>query len=168
MEVLLATYWPVILIALIIGIIVGWLVFGRKQSVRLSDSEAPTRPHMIVEGQSSEGHGLVSQGAAATADIAGQALQADVHEHLPGAVGDPDDLKRLKGVGPKLAAMLNQMGIMRFDQIAKLSADQVEKIDAQLGAFAGRLQRDRVIEQADYLARGDTDGYEVKFGKLEG
>lgn len=165
MEPLLATYWPVILVAIVAGIIVGWLVFGRKQSVRLSQDDIPTRPHMM---QSGEGHSLADQGAAAAADIAGQALQADVHEQLPGAVGDPDDLKRLKGVGPKLATMLNQMGLTRYQQIAQLTPTQVEAIDAQLGAFAGRFTRDRIVEQADYLARGDTDGYEVKFGKLEG
>lgn len=167
METLLATYWPVIVIALVAGIIVGWLVFGRKQSVRLEQSDVPTRPHMMTSQDGGEGNDLVSAGAAATADIAGQALQAEVHEQLPGATGDPDDLKRLKGVGPKLAVMLNQMGIVRFDQIAKLTPSQVEAIDAQLGAFKGRFQRDRIVEQADYLARGDTDGYEVKFGKLE-
>jgi predicted flap endonuclease-1-like 5' DNA nuclease len=39
-------------------------------------------------------------------------------------------------------------------------------IDESLGAFRGRLERDRVLEQADFLARGDIAGYEAKFGKL--
>ena len=62
--------------------------------------------------------------------------------------------------------MLNERGITRFDQIAKLSSGQVETFDASLGAFRGRFERDRIQEQADYLARGDIDGYEGKFGKL--
>jgi hypothetical protein len=37
---------------------------------------------------------------------------------------------------------------------------------ASLGAFRGRFERDRIQEQADYLARGDIGGYESKFGKL--
>ncbi len=37
-----------------------------------------------------------------------------------------------------------------------------------MGPFKGRLARDRVAEQAGYLARGDTDGFEEKFGKLGG
>jgi predicted flap endonuclease-1-like 5' DNA nuclease len=37
-----------------------------------------------------------------------------------------------------------------------------------MGPFAGRLARDRIAEQADYLARGDIDGFEDKFGKLGG
>ena len=56
--------------------------------------------------------------------------------------------------------------VTRFDQIAKLSAGQVEALDDSLGAFRGRLTRDRVVDQADYLARGDIDGFEARFGKL--
>jgi hypothetical protein len=37
-----------------------------------------------------------------------------------------------------------------------------------MGPFQGRLARDRVAEQADYLARGDIEGFEEKFGKLGG
>ena len=62
--------------------------------------------------------------------------------------------------------MLNAMGIIRFDQLARLSEAEVERIDASLGAFRGRLTRDQVVDQADYLARGDIDGFEQRFGKL--
>ncbi len=158
-------YWPAFLVALIIGVIVGYLVFRPKQSVRLSDS-VPIRPHMTHATAGGEGKNIADEAAAAASDIAAQLLRTKVHEELPGASGPPDDLLRLKGVGPKLAAMLNERGITRFEQIAKLSPGQVETIDASLGAFRGRLDRDRVLEQADYLARGDVDGYEAKFGKL--
>ena len=155
-------YWPVFLVGLIIGLIVVYLFFRPKQNVRLTDS-VPTRPHMTHSG---EGKQITDEAAAAASDVAGQILSARVHEELPGASGPPDDLVRLKGVGPKLAAILNERGITRFDQIAKLSPGQVEALDASLGAFKGRLERDRILEQADYLARGDIDGYEAKFGKL--
>ncbi|WP_265569793.1 hypothetical protein [Sphingomicrobium nitratireducens] len=165
MDAFLAAYWPILLVALVVGMVVGFLVLRPKQTVRLSD-DTPVRPHMVADGRSREGRGIVDEAAAAASDVAGHILRSDVHEHLPGAVGAPDDLRRLKGVGPKLARMLGEMGIVRFDQIAKLSPGQVDAIDAQLGAFRGRFQRDRIVEQADYLARGDTDGYEAKFGKL--
>jgi predicted flap endonuclease-1-like 5' DNA nuclease len=158
-------YWPVFLVALIIGVIVGYLVFRPKQNVRLSDS-VPIRPHMTHATAAGEGKNIADEAAAAASDIAGHLLRTKVHDELPGASGPPDDFLRLKGVGPKLAALLNERGITRFDQIAKLSPGQVETIDASLGAFRGRLERDRVLEQADYLARGDVDGYETKFGKL--
>jgi len=157
-------YWPVILIALLIGLIAGYLLFRPRQRVRLTDS-GPVRPHMAVE-RTGEGHGVASAGAAATSDVVGQILDAQVHEKLAGASGSPDDLEKLKGVGPKFAAMLRARGLTRFEQIARLSDSEVSRIDEELGPFRGRLARDRVVEQAAYLARGDVDGFEQRFGKL--
>ena len=72
----------------------------------------------------------------------------------------------MKGLGPKLAEALNGLGFHRFEQLAALSPTEVARLDEQLGAFRGRIARDRIAEQADYLARNDVDGYEQKFGKL--
>jgi predicted flap endonuclease-1-like 5' DNA nuclease len=157
-------YWPIVLVALAIGLITGYLLLRPRQRVKLTDS-TPVRPHMPPR-RGGEGKGLSDEIAAATSDVAGQMLGSHVHRHLPGASGPPDNLERLKGVGPKLAAMLNGMGIIRFDQLARLSDAEVERIDATLGAFRGRLTRDKVVVQADYLARGDIDGFEQRFGKL--
>ena len=161
-------YWPVILVGLLIGILVGYFIFRPRQRVTLSD-DRPIRPHMTVAAAppTHDRHdGIADEAARATSDVAGQMLGANVSGQLPTAEGDPDDLQKLKGVGPKLAAMLNAMGLTRFEQIASLSPGQVEAIDAELGAFRGRLKRDRIVEQAHYLARGDTDGYRATFGAL--
>lgn len=77
-----------------------------------------------------------------------------------------DDLTRMKGVGPKLAQRLNEAGVTSFAQLAALTPAGAEALDAQLGDFRGRIHRDRWIEQASFLARGDTAGYEAQFGKL--
>lgn len=87
----------------------------------------------------------------------------------PVAVADPvaaDDLTRMKGVGPKLAARLGELGITRFAQIAALTPAEADALDAQLGTFQGRLARDRWIEQAGYLAQDDRAGFEAAFGRL--
>jgi len=81
------------------------------------------------------------------------------------APGD-DDLTQLKGVGPRLAVRLGELGVTRYAQIADLSPAQADALDVELGAFRGRLARDRWIDQANYLARGDRDGFEAAFGKL--
>ena len=86
-------------------------------------------------------------------------------EPVPTAAGT-DDLTRMKGVGPKLAQRLNEAGITRFAQLAALTPADAEALDAQLGDFRGRIHRDRWIEQAGFLARGDVAGYEASFGKL--
>jgi predicted flap endonuclease-1-like 5' DNA nuclease len=72
----------------------------------------------------------------------------------------------VKGLGPKVAAMLAERGITRVDQLAALSPDEASALDVQLGAFTGRMVRDRWIEQAKLLAAGDTAAYEAQFGKL--
>lgn len=82
------------------------------------------------------------------------------------AADEGDDLTRIKGLGPKIAAALRALGVTRYGQIAGWSDEDVAKIDAQLGAFAGRATRDNWIEQARLLAGGDTAAYEAKFGKL--
>ena len=156
-----------IILAVVVVAILAFLLLRPRQRVQLSDS-APVRPHMThaKEASRGEGQGLPGELAAATSDIAGEILEAPVHSHLPGASGVPDDLQSLKGVGPKFAQMLNARGIVRYEQLARMSGEEVQLLDAQLGPFRGRLQRDRVMEQADYLARGDKDGFEERFGSL--
>ena len=78
------------------------------------------------------------------------------------------DLTKIKGLGPKLAAMLAEQGFTRVDQIAALTPEAAAELDVKLGAFQGRMARDRWIEQAKLLAAGDHAGYESAFGKLGG
>ena len=75
--------------------------------------------------------------------------------------GGADDLKKIKGVGPKLEAQLNGMGFHHFDQIAAWSADEVAWVDANLDGFRGRVSRDGWVEQAKLLA----SGAETEFSK---
>lgn len=106
--------------------------------------------------------------AAAPLDAAPATLAGDMEPAVqpPPAAAEADDLTRLKGIGPKLASQLNGFGYTRFSQIATLSQIEADALDAQLGTFKGRLARDRVVEQAGYLAKGDVAGFESVFGKL--
>jgi len=85
----------------------------------------------------------------------------------PAKNASPDDLRQLKGVGPKLVTLLNELGVKRFDQIAAWGPAEIDTIDAQLGTFKGRITRDNWVEQAGFLAKGDIAGFEAKFGKLD-
>ena len=158
----LTDYPLLIALAVLLVLALLFILLRPRQRVTLS-GEGPVRPHMLARG---EGKGLTDEAAAAASDVAGDIISARVHAELPGASGPPDDLQLLKGVGPKMAAMLNQRGVTRFDQITRLSPGQIEALDADLGAFRGRLIRDKIVEQADYLARGDREGFEAKFGRL--
>ena len=163
----IGTNLPWIILAIVVVAILAFLVLRPRQRVRLSDS-APVRPHIahVKDQRQGEGRGLVGEVAAAASDVTGEIIHARVHDNLPGASGPPDNLQCLKGVGPKFAQMLNARGIIRYDQLAQMTAAEIDLLDGQLGPFRGRLQRDRIVEQADYLARGDEDGFEARFGSL--
>jgi len=160
---LLRDNWPILLIALAILLVLAFLFLRPRQRVQLTDS-TPVRPHMASKPP--EGRGLAGEAAAAATDVTGELIGAPVRRDLDGKGGPADDFILLKGVGPKLAAQLHDLGFKRFEQLAHLTPTEIERIEGQLGAFKGRLTRDRVIEQADYLARNDIDGYEGRFGKL--
>lgn len=65
-----------------------------------------------------------------------------------------DDLTLIKGVGPKLAALLHRMGFYHFDQIANWTAAEVAWVDENLEGFKGRVTRDDWVAQAAVLAEG--------------
>jgi predicted flap endonuclease-1-like 5' DNA nuclease len=158
---LLRDYWWVVVIGL--ALVLAFTLLRPRQSVKLTDN-APVRPHM--QSRPPEGRGIAGEAAGATSDVTGQILGAPVHRELSGATDSADDFCRMKGVGPKFAEALHAQGFCRYEQLAHLTSTEIERLDRQLGAFSGRLTRDRVVEQADYLARNDTDGYEQVFGKL--
>lgn len=76
-----------------------------------------------------------------------------------------DDLKKIKGVGPKLVPMLKEQGVTTYAQIAAWSDADVARIDETLGRFKGRIERDQWVEQAKLLAAGDEAGFSEKFGR---
>lgn len=77
-----------------------------------------------------------------------------------------DDLRKIKGVGPKLATLLGTLGVTSYAQIAAWDDAEIDRIDAQMGSFAGRIRRDNWVAQCQFLAAGDVAGFEGAFGKL--
>jgi len=114
--------------------------------------------------------------AAAPLDASPASLASDIAEPAPEPAPAPepvaaaapaaDDLTRMKGVGPRLGEKLNSVGITSFAQLAALTPEEAEALDARLGDFQGRIHRDRWIEQASFLAKNDIAGFEGVFGKL--
>ncbi len=71
-------------------------------------------------------------------------------------LGKPDDLKKIKGVGPKIEKTLHDLGIYHFDQIAAWTPAEIDWVDDYL-SFKGRIGRDNWIGQAADLARAGKD-----------
>jgi predicted flap endonuclease-1-like 5' DNA nuclease len=160
---------PILIVAILVGLIVAFWAFGRRRpSAGAVDSPRPAAAAPRVRKDGPEGNGLADEYAAAAENVAGEMLGVDAHPNIPGPSGPPDNLQLLKGVGPKLVAQLNDLGITRYDQLARLGDNEVAMLDERMGAFRGRIARDRLVEQACYLERNDREGFEAKFGKLGG
>ncbi|MEM8625792.1 MAG: NADH-quinone oxidoreductase subunit E, partial [Pseudomonadota bacterium] len=71
--------------------------------------------------------------------------------------GGGDDLRQLKGVGPKLEGVLHDLGVYTFAQIASWGPEEIAWVDARLN-FKGRIERDDWVGQAKALAGGDFVG----------
>lgn len=67
--------------------------------------------------------------------------------------GEPDDLKRIRGIGPQNEGRLHGLGIWHFRQIASWTPDNVEWVGSYL-AFPGRIDREEWVQQAKVLAAG--------------
>ena len=62
-----------------------------------------------------------------------------------------DALQTIKGVGPKLEALLHEIGVRTYEQIAAFPPDYIEELDDFL-SFSGRIERDGWTAQAAQLA----------------
>jgi len=145
---------------IVIALVAVILLIRKPQSVSLSEAAPPMVSHK-PKPVAREGRGIADGAAAAMLDVATPVIGVDAHPDLPS-----DELTRLKGLGPKAATMLNALGIHRYAQLANLDPAQANELDARLGAFKGRLTRDRWVEQARLLEQDDVAGFEAQFGKL--
>ncbi len=78
--------------------------------------------------------------------------------------GEGDDLKRIKGVGPKLEGVLHDLGFYHFEQIAAWTKENVAWVDGRL-KFKGRIERDDWIGQAKLLAAGEDTEFSKRVNK---
>lgn len=184
---------PLILIALAALLLVIALVIltrlNRKARVITDDTDAPLARDVLAEGAAPAPRNQALIDAPRAMDVTFGELTAAANaqptaaaplgtdaeagpEIAPAPVPDApipapasgDDLTRIKGLGPKIAALLGEFGITTFAQIAALTPDEVERIDAKMGRFAGRFARDQWVAQAQLLAAGDEPGFAGQFG----
>jgi large subunit ribosomal protein L19 len=80
--------------------------------------------------------------------------------------GEPDDLKLIKGVTPELEAKLNKLGLIKFEQIADLTDDEIAALDEQL-SLNGAIEHDDWTAKAVELM-AETTADEVPAEEEEG
>ncbi len=85
------------------------------------------------------------------------AAEVPIAEALPGrfvgiegARGEPNDLKRISGISPRIELRLNDAGVFHFWQIAELDADNMALLDKQL-RLKGQIAKDNWVDQAKKL-----------------
>lgn len=148
----------VLIIAVVVvisfALLIGWAVRGRRQRVEIAQPTLDAPPPAPTLRRTAFDDDLAAQIAAFDPPSAAEPVR------------NPDNLMHLKGIGPRLAKTLYDMGIGKFSQIAAWTDEDIARIDARLGPFAGRIKADRWVEQARLLAAGEVEAYEAEFGKL--
>lgn len=128
---------------------------------RIDGSEVPLRTPWIEAGivagrAASDAPPAAPERPAPAAKAApGPAPAAPMSEVAPELLNSPrgeaDDLKKIKGIGPQLERVLNEMGVWHFWQIAAWGGSEIAWVDARL-KFKGRIARDNWIAQAEAFA----------------
>ncbi|MBT0956306.1 NADH-quinone oxidoreductase subunit E [Alphaproteobacteria bacterium KMM 3653] len=112
-------------------------------------AEKPTPAPKIAEKRAEE---KIAKPKPSKAEAAPEAPRGTKPAALEAARdGKPDDLKIIKGIGPKLEKMLHGMGFFHFDQIAAWTQDELDWVDDSLDGFKGRATRDEWVAQAKVL-----------------
>lgn len=163
--------WLLIGLLVLIGVV--FLLTGRKAS-STAPTERPSATERRVEASAAAEVPIapppttIATEPPAPASITPLVASDAVAVLAPTSAGTdaPDNLLRMKGIGPKLNQLLIELGVTRYDQIANWSDADITAIDTKLGNFRGRPVRDQWVDQAKYLAAGDTAGFEGKYGKL--
>ncbi|MBS0480896.1 MAG: hypothetical protein JSR96_01855 [Proteobacteria bacterium] len=181
MPAMIEANWIAFAAALLAVVLVGWLLLRRAAT---APKRREYKPDVLDEGQApaQRNQALIdappaaqiitplpgSAGMAGIGEVIAVAAQDEVEAAqarlVPAAAGD--DLSRIKGLGPKLQALLPTLGLTTYAQIAALSEADLAALDTRLGPFAGRPAKDAWVEQARLLAAGDVSGFEEKFGKV--
>ena len=114
-------------------------------------AEVTTEAPVVEEAPAAEAPAAEEAPAAAAAEAGEDELVA----LFEAPEGEPDDLKKINGIGPVIETKLNKLGITKFAQVAALAAEDIARIDEAL-AFKGRIEREEWVSQAATLAGADA------------
>lgn len=166
-----------IVLAALLGLLVGWIIWGRRGPASVDHAQEGQLQaeldacHAAHRDKDAQIAALEADRSVADSDVTalegdydGDGVVEGTEEGVKPATldaargGQADDLKQIKGVGPKLEKLCNKLGFYHFDQIASWTPDEVAWVDANLEGFKNRVSRDNWIAQAQVLAAGgETD-----------
>jgi len=165
---------PVIGIAVVVLALVVWLLLRATRRAKVIEDGESLKRDVLDEGAARAGRNqalidaapAVVKEPAPAPQPAPQPAPASAATPAPqSANASADDLTRIKGLGPKIAALLGELGVTSFAQIANWSDADIADIDAKLGRFSGRIVRDQWVIQARLLSAGDEASFVAQFGR---
>ena len=167
----MSNFLPLILIAVVVLAILAWAVMRANRKAKVIDGGESLKRDVLDEGaaRAARNQALIDAAPAApmpAAEPVPAPTTAPAQSQTPAPASlKADDLTRIKGLGPKIAATLQDLGITSFAEIAAWSEADIARIDTQLGRFSGRITRDQWVAQARLLAAGDEAGFAAQFGQ---
>jgi predicted flap endonuclease-1-like 5' DNA nuclease len=100
------------------------------------------------------------------ADPGPEAAQRAGYQMRVPRAAQPDDLKRIRGIGVLIEKKLNSMGIVGYEQIADWTAEEIGRVSQSLD-FKGRIERENWVEQARILASGGATEFSRRVDRGE-
>lgn len=73
---------------------------------------------------------------------------------------NPDDLTKIKGIGPFVEEKLNNLGIFTFDQISRLQPKDMDALNNRINYLPNQIQDEEWVQQAENLKNQDKKGTE--------
>ncbi len=138
MSYLLAQIFICLLIAFLIGLIIGWWIGRRNCAARVSELEAEVADLNAAltkcEAARSAAGASASAAKSATGAASGAALAAAAMPVAAAIPTEPDDLKKVWGIGPKMEEVLNGAGIDTFAELSRTSVERLREIVAAYGS----------------------------------
>ena len=141
---------------------------ARAEAARAAEAAAAAEAEAAAAAQAeADAQARAEAASAAAEDVAAAPAPAAEAGTRPEALDGPrggtaDDLKRIKGVGPKMEQLCNSLGFYHFDQIAAWTPEEVRWVDQNLQGFKGRVTRDDWVNQAGLLASGGETEFSKK------
>jgi predicted flap endonuclease-1-like 5' DNA nuclease len=155
------------LVAFFIGCLIGWLLrnlfAGKERPVEraATAAPAPAPPAPVMTPEPPAAPRPVIAAEPPTVLPTGRMARPRGIDAPRG--GNPDDLQRISGIGPKNEKVLHNLGFYHFDQIAAWTEKQVTWVDDHL-KFNGRIDREDWVRQASLLAEGKEEEFAELYG----
>lgn len=166
--------WVWILAGFLLGVLVGWWIWARSAPPMIVEPVIVNQLRAELDGANTalartESELGASQNARKALEASLAAAGMPVAPlFLEAPDGPADDLTIIRGIGPRLAVLLNSLGIFHLRQIARWSDADIAEVDTKLGAFKGRIARDNWVDQANLLHTGQLATYQERFGEPRG